>query len=127
MEPGAKVVLGFPADLDPAAAETHTNPRFVKKARWFVRVFVQMIDKALDMLGPDVELLTEMLLELGQRHVRYGVKPEYFPALGKVLIDILSAALDPKVFTQEVKNDWVEVYGALSYDMIRGQKMVSQS
>jgi methyl-accepting chemotaxis protein len=76
------------------------------------------------MLGPEVELLTEILLELGQRHVRYGVKPEYFPSLGKVLIDTLNEAIDPKIFTQEVKNDWVEVYGALSYDMIRGQKMV---
>jgi hemoglobin-like flavoprotein len=51
------------------------------------------------MLGPDVELLTEILLELGHRHVRYGVKPEYFPSLGKVLIDILSEAIDPKIFT----------------------------
>jgi hemoglobin-like flavoprotein len=111
--------------MDPNCTETLNDPRFVKKARWFIRVFVQMLDKALDMLGPDVELLTEVLLELGQRHVRYGVKPEYFPSLGKVLIDILSDTIDPKIFTQEVKNDWVEVYGALSQDMIRGQKMVN--
>ena len=51
-EPEAKVVLGFPKDMDPLAKDTLENPRFVKKAKWFIRVFVQMIDKALDMLGP---------------------------------------------------------------------------
>eukprot|EP00980_Cylindrotheca_fusiformis_P012104 scaffold2923_cov121-Cylindrotheca_fusiformis.AAC.14 len=125
-EPTAKVVLGFPLEMDPRAPDTMKNPRFIKKAKWFVKVFVQMIDKALDMLGPDTELLTDMLLELGKRHVRYGVKPEYFPSLGKVLIDVLGDTLDASVFTPTVKNDWIEVYGALSYDMIRGQKMLLQ-
>ena len=68
--------------------------------------------------------MTEILLELGERHVRYGVKPEYFPTLGKVLIEILEDSLDENDFTPRIKADWVEVYGALSYDMIRGQKRV---
>jgi hypothetical protein len=29
-----------------------------------------MIDKALGMLGPDIELLTEILLDLGIKHVK---------------------------------------------------------
>jgi hypothetical protein len=33
---------------------------------------IQMIDTALNMLGPDIELLTEIMTELGIKHVRYG-------------------------------------------------------
>ena len=94
------------------------NPRFVKHAQYFI----QMIDRALNMLGPDIELLTEILMELGEKHVRYGVKPEYFPSMGRALIDAVSSNLSEEEFTSDIKSDWVEVYGALSYDMIRAQK-----
>ena len=82
-----------------------------------------MIDKALGMLGPDIELLTEILLELGQKHVNYGVKPEYFPSMGRALIFAIQEQLGEDEFNAEIKDSWVEVYGALSYDMIRAQKM----
>lgn len=76
------------------------------------------------MLGPDIELLTEILLELGQKHVSYGVKPEYFPSMGRALIHAVQTVLDESRFPADVKDSWVEVYGALSYDMIRAQKLV---
>jgi hemoglobin-like flavoprotein len=75
------------------------------------------------MLGPDIELLTEILLELGQKHVNYGVKPEYFPSMGRALIHAVQKVLDESRFPPDVKDSWVEVYGALSYDMIRAQKL----
>ena len=123
--PEAMAVFGFPKDLDPSSDDALNNPRFVKKAKWFIRVFIQMIERSLDMLGPDSELLTEILLELGQRHVRYGVDTTYYPAMGKVLIEVLDDVLDEKVFTPQVRKDWDEVYTALYTDMIEGHKMVA--
>jgi hemoglobin-like flavoprotein len=105
--------------MDPTAAESLKSQRFIKHAKYFI----QMIDKALGMLGPDIEILTEILLELGEKHVKYGVKPEYFPSMGRALIDTVGEELGD-FFTDDVKADWVEVYGALSYDMIRAQKLV---
>lgn len=106
--------------MDPNSPDVLKSTRFVKHAKYFI----QMIDKALSMLGPDIEILTEILLELGEKHVRYGVKPEYFPSMGRALIDTVQETLGEKDFTSDVKADWVEVYGALSYDMIRAQKNV---
>jgi nitric oxide dioxygenase len=95
------------------------SQRFTKHAKYFI----QMIDKALGMLGPDIELLTEILLDLGAKHVTYGVKPEYFPSMGRALLHAVKERLGDE-WTDEVKDAWVEVYGALSYDMIRGQKQL---
>lgn len=100
------------------SAELVKSKRFTRHAKYFI----QMIDKALGMLGPDIELLTEILLDLGQKHVAYGVKPEYFPSMGRALIFSVKDQLGDK-FTDETKDSWVEVYGALSYDMIRAQKI----
>lgn len=118
MEPGAQRIFGFPKDLNPQSQEVLKSARFVKHAKYFI----QMIDKALSMLGPDIEILTEILMELGEKHVRFGVRPEYFPSMGRALIDTIQEHLGEKDFNLETKSDWVEVYGALSYDMIRAQK-----
>lgn len=79
---------------------------------------VQMLDTALNMLGPDIELLTEIMTELGVKHIRYGVKPEMFPMMGESLIYTLEESLKEE-FTGAVKESWLEVYKALSQDMIR--------
>ncbi|CAJ1936887.1 unnamed protein product [Cylindrotheca closterium] len=123
--PNAMTVFGFPKGSDPSSKDSLENPRFVKKAKWFIRVFIQMIERSLDMLGPDSELLTEILLELGQRHVRYGVDTSYYPAMGKVLLVVLDDVLDEKTFTPQVRKDWEEVYTALYTDMIEGHNMVN--
>lgn len=117
LEPEAKAIFGFDKKSD-VSKELAKAPRFIKHAKYFI----QMIDKALGMLGPDIELLTEILLDLGAKHVAYGVKPEYFPSMGRALIHAVKEQLGDR-FTDEMKDSWVEVYGALSYDMIRAQKI----
>jgi hemoglobin-like flavoprotein len=120
LEPGAKRIFGFSKNFDTNLEANRKSPRFVKHAKYFV----QMIDKALGMLGPDIELLTEILMDLGANHASYGVQPEYFVSMGRALLASIKEQLGDGVYTEEVKDAWVEVYGALSYDMIRGQKRV---
>ena len=50
------------------------------------------------------------------------MKPEYFPSMGRALVHAVKSALGDG-FTDDVKDAWIEVYGALSYDMIRAQKI----
>jgi hemoglobin-like flavoprotein len=114
--PQAKVLFGFPIDIDPNAPELLTNKRFIMHATYLV----QMIDTALNMLGPDLELVTEIMTDLGMKHVRYGVKPEMFPFMGDALMHTLETTLKSD-FTEDIKESWVIVYSALSEDMIRGQ------
>jgi hemoglobin-like flavoprotein len=117
LEPEAKSIFGF--------RDNQSDDQLIKSRRFLKHAayFIQMIDKALGMLGPDIELLTEILLELGKKHVVYGVKPEYFPSMGRALIFAVQSVLGQDAFPAEIKDSWVEVYGALSYDMIRAQKM----
>jgi hemoglobin-like flavoprotein len=122
LEPEAKKIFGFGSDPGPLSEKLVKSPRFVKHAKYFI----QMIDKALGMLGPDIELLTEILLELGVKHVSYGVKPEYFPSMGRALLFAVKER-EGAHYTDEVKDAWVEVYGALSYDMIRAQKGIEKT
>ena len=85
---------------------------------------IQMIDTAMNMLGPDSELLTEIMLDLGAKHVSYGVKPEYFPVMGEALILTLEETLKEEI-TPEIKEAWKETYHELSSDMVKA--LVAQS
>ena len=59
MEPEAKVIFGFQKDADVSdGSDLLKSPRFTKHAQYFI----QMIDKALGLLGPDLELLTDILV-----------------------------------------------------------------
>ena len=113
--PQTKVLFGFPIDLDPTSQEILKSRRFLMHAAYMI----QMVDTALSMLGPDIELLTEIMTELGTKHVRYGVKKDMFAVMGECLISTLEETLGD--MTPAGKEAWVETYAALSGDMIKGQ------
>ncbi|GKY90424.1 hypothetical protein MPSEU_000016200 [Mayamaea pseudoterrestris] len=121
--PEAKTLFGFPIDADANSHEVLSSKRFLMHASYLI----QMIDTALNMLGPDYELLTDILLELGAKHVRFGVKPDMFPVMGLCLIATLEETLEDGAITPAAKRAWLETYDALAADMIRGQKEVRRS
>lgn len=79
---------------------------------------VKMMDIVLSLLGPDVEMLEEILGQLGQRHQMRGVKKEYFPLLGDAIRETLSLMIGDK-YTDEDDAAWKEVYDALSAEIVK--------
>lgn len=51
--------------------------------------------------------------QLGRRHAGYGVTPEHFVPVGEALIWTLEQGLGDD-FTPEVRDAWIEAYGALA-------------
>jgi hemoglobin-like flavoprotein len=115
-------------ELDPSiqniftfGENTKLNEEFFKSDRLVrhAKFFITMIDRALALLGPDIELLTEILLDLGKKHRQFGVKASHYPSMGKALLSVVEELLGDE-FKPCVKDAWIEVYQALAYDMIRG-------
>ena len=100
--------------MDPTSNALLTSKRFLTHARYMI----QMLDKALALLGPDAEALAEILADLGKKHVRLGVKEDFFPIMGEALMEALGQLLGDKL-TSEMKEAWTIVYNALSSEMIR--------
>jgi methyl-accepting chemotaxis protein len=104
--------------MDPNSPEILTSKRFIMQGSYLI----QMLNTALNMLGPDIELLTDILQDLGAKHVRYGVKPAMFGIMGDALIKTLEELLGSKVFNDNCKAAWKETYAELSSDMIKAMK-----
>ena len=111
--------------MDPNSNDMLQSKRFVTHASHLI----SMIDTTVNMLGPDIEMLTEIMLELGAKHVRYGVTPAMFPIMGQCLLQTIEECLTFQSehgsgfkYSQDMKDSWLEVYVALSHDMIRARR-----
>ena len=67
--------------------------------------------------NPDV--LSGSLKGLGARHVKYGALPEHYPLVGNSLLMTFEQYLKEK-WTPEVKQAWVDAYGAITEIMLDG-------
>ena len=104
-------MFGFTATEIPDADDVHTTIH--------AKTVVNMFDSVLQMLGPDTELVEEILSQVGQRHKNHGVKKEMFPHMGTALIDALETTLGTDAFQNEHREAWDEVYEELSAIIVR--------
>jgi len=110
-QPDARSVFGFDKTDDDAIYDS-------RKFLDIGKNFIEVVDQAVDMLGPDLEVLAEVLMDLGKKyHLEYGMRPEYYSVLGRALIDQLEEILGPKDFPIHTKSCWLQVYGALAQVM----------
>jgi len=56
--------------MDPCSEEMKSNTQFLQH----VAFMIAMLDRALNELDPDAELLAAILIDLGKKHARLGVK-----------------------------------------------------
>jgi hemoglobin-like flavoprotein len=69
----------------------------------------------------DVGAIVPKLQKLGQRHVGYGAKPEYYGAVGGSLIHALQTQLSD-TWDDQLANAWVSVYGLVVKVMLSAEK-----
>ena len=65
------------------------------------------------------EVLSSTLKGLGARHVKYGALPAHYPLVGSALLQTFEQYLGSD-WTPEVKQAWVDAYGAVTELMLDG-------
>lgn len=111
-------LFGFPIDMKPDSEDIKTSKRFLAHGAYLI----QMLDASLNMLGPDIELLTEIMVELGTKHWRFGVAPNMYGVMEESLLDAMTEIIGRKIMTAEVKESWRLVFEALVSDMLSAEK-----
>ena len=79
---------------------------------------VHLLDSILQMLGPDVEFIEEILSQIGARHAKMGVSPSFFPFLGQAFIWAMVQTLGDEM-TPEHQEAWEQVYDAISEQIVK--------
>ena len=82
------------------------------------RGIVNLFDSVLQMLGPDLEFIEEILHQVGLRHAKMGVKSSYFPHLGESLIWALKQTIGDEL-TPENEEAWEQTYDAISGEITK--------
>jgi hemoglobin-like flavoprotein len=65
--------------------------------------------------------LVPILVKLGARHVKYGVRPEHFELGGEALIWTLEQGLGDAL-TPPVRDAWIEAWNAIAGAMLTGMR-----
>jgi len=86
----------------------------------FAKKYFRMLDMAVHLLGPDMEIVQEQMQELGVTHQRYGVKSLHYDIMGEALVFALSAILGEQRCTEETKDAWSKVYAFMTESMLEG-------
>ena len=115
VEPETKLIFGF--------QRHHTNIEANPMLRLGLIVhglrIVNMIDQILDLMGPDTDVLNEILQEQARRHRKHGVKKEHFVHMGTAIRGALTKILDDDVYTAEVDKSWKEMFDILSATIVQ--------
>jgi hemoglobin-like flavoprotein len=113
--PQTKLLFGFPLDMPIDSESLRDNRRFNAHSKYMIA----MLGKALNMVGPDDELLTEVMSDLGKKHFEFGIEnASYYAIMGESLFLALREMLGDQ-FTPEVEESWTIVYGELTNAMIK--------
>jgi len=112
MNPNAYDVFRFGDCL-----EFRNHPKFSQHAR----LLIDMIDCVVAFLGPNLDSIEDYLLDLGARHVRYGVRALDIPAMGQAAIVAMKQVLG-KQFTESNEKDWDIIFQFVSEKMVEGMK-----
>ena len=72
----------------------------------------------LDEIGP-------MLVRLGARHVRYGVRPEHFDVVGEALMWTLEQGLGDEL-TASVRDAWLAAWAVIRGAMETGMRQITE-
>lgn len=118
--PEAKPLFGFSLSANPHSAYLLKSKRFSRHSKFLIK----MVNKTVDMLGAETtsddehgrgQRLTDVLTDLGRKHVSYGVKPEYFPFMTESLLEMLKESIGNP---QEAA--WNDVFNFLIVQMTAG-------
>jgi hypothetical protein len=98
-----------------------SNPLFKIKSQ----LFVQMLSVVIDMLGPDLVPMEEMLTDLGAKHLDYGVLEGDYDIIGDALMMTLQGHL-PEEWNDQLERSWRLVYNFMASTMKKGSQQEQQ-
>jgi hemoglobin-like flavoprotein len=85
---------------------------------------IEMIEKTVELMEEDNTTLTKSMMELGQKHVAFGVTPSYFPLMTDALIKMLKDVCSS--FSADEETAFKACMEALIADMIQGQQSIDK-
>jgi len=82
---------------------------------------IQMLNTMFSVLGPDMDLLQEVLADIGDKHCKLGLSPDHFMLLCRALLEVLSKAMGDD-WTAELKTAWFQVIRFLSFEISKAMQ-----
>jgi hemoglobin-like flavoprotein len=108
--PETKAIFGLQID---GKENIQDNPILRNHVLVHGTAMFKFLDGVLNLLGPDIDMIVQVMAGLGKRHQRLGVKKEHFPLLGLAIRNTLEDIMKEN-WTKTLEDAWIEVFDELS-------------
>lgn len=113
---GAEIIDTFYATLFASAPQLRgLFPQDMSKQKGHLLAAVGLVVKHADNLAA----LETPLMDMGERHVKYGATPEHYPVVRDTMIAALAKVAGP-AWNEQLASDWTAALNAVAGAMIRG-------
>ena len=113
LEPRMKSVFGLAKRFDAKTVQGLAKMAMLVHSKHIL----SMIDNAIGLIGPDHEMLTELLKSTGKRHAQRGVKIQFIPYMSKAVITALKTIMGDQ-WSDKLEDAWEIVMDELCEDVI---------
>lgn len=117
--PEAKPLFGLSIDMP------DSEIAYSKRVLVHASFIIEMVEKALTMLGKEEKELQAFMEDLGRKHIAYNVMPDHMPYMSDSIVHMLNDILGKMdAFSPNEEKEWNKVLAALVANMTRAQREV---
>lgn len=116
MNPEIKPIYGFAVDREVKAQGIQRMGILIHGLQ-----VVSTFDAILSALGPDEELLSEVIAETGEKHCQRGLSPDHFTLLCRSLLQVLEKIMGDK-WTADIQAAWSQIIHCVSAEITKNMQ-----
>lgn len=113
MDPTIKPVFGFPVDKEVKAQGMQRMGILIHGLR-----IVKMLDSIFAVIGPDEDILAEILADMSDEHCQIGLSPDHFTLLCRSFLEVMEKIMG-KEWTPDIRTAWVEVVQVVNVEIAK--------
>lgn len=113
MDPRIKQIFGFQVDQEVQVTGMQRMGVLIHGLR-----IIKMLDLIFSVLGPDDDILHNVLSDMGEQHCKLGLSPEHFTLMCRALLQVLEDIMGDE-WTDELKSAWFQVIRELSVEIAK--------
>ena len=120
MDPQVKPIYGFAVDKEVKAQGMQRMGILIHGVQ-----IVKMLDGIFALMGPDEDILTEVLADIGEEHCQMGLSPDHFTLLCRALLEVMEKIMGAE-WTADISTAWFQVIQVINVEIAKNMQAHSK-
>lgn len=121
MDPCIKQIYGFAVEKEVKAQGMQRMAILIHGVQ-----IVKMLDGIFAVIGPDEDILAEVLADLGEQHCKAGLSADHFTLLCRAFLEVLEKIMGDQ-WTSDIRDAWAQVIQVVNVEIAKNMQVYTTS